>query len=222
MPRGLAVRVGAALLVLAVLALVGLRLYGVPRFTSAGTQVALAEGARAELAAALRPEKPVLAPAAPENLNSSDPIGHLVVPSLGIDGIVYPVGKARDGSMDVTQNAWTVGWYQPGGVFPGKAGDSVMTCHQHWYTGDGLCRDLHSVAAGAEIDVKLVGGVVRHFKVDDVHTVGWSADTSSLGLFVTSGPARLSIVTCGGTWDVKTQNYSLRVIVNAHLADSTA
>jgi sortase (surface protein transpeptidase) len=150
-------------------------------------------------------------------------MGCIVIPSLQIDAVVFPVGLAKDGTtMDVTQDAWTVGWWNggTGGVVPGRAGDSVMTCHNHWYSGDALCQNLYTIAAGAVVDVVLKDGSTHRFKVDTVQTV--ASDATVPGLFDATGPARLSIITCGGNWDNKTQNYSLRVIVNAHLASVPA
>jgi sortase (surface protein transpeptidase) len=226
-PFVLWIRASSVALILLLLAAAAFWIYGVPRLRPAGNvggavacvgTCASAEGFQAELGAGL--EHHVAAPVAPPAPDTSaDPIGHLLVPSLGIDGVIYPVGTARDGSMDVTENAWTVGWWKYG-IRPGSAGDSVMTCHNHWYTGEALCRDLHSVATGAEVDVRLVDGTTRRFKVDTVQTVAWNTQVN--GLFDTHGPARLSIVTCGGTWDTRTQNYSLRVIITAHLAEGTA
>ena len=37
------------------------------------------------------------------------------------------------------------------------------------------------------------------------------------GLFATTGPPRLSLITCGGSWDKAKQSFTLRVIVDAHL-----
>jgi sortase (surface protein transpeptidase) len=198
---------GAVLLVGA-----GIWVFGLPHGSQPRTHVTAikqnSEATAIELAAALAPPAPP-PPAGPP------PPGQLIIPSLNISGAVFPVGVDRDGNMDVTKNAFTVGWYSPGPV-PGQTGDSVMTCHNQWYSVDkALCYSLYTIQNGAEVMTKDAKGNTRHFRVDRVLTVPFNASVPDL--FSTAGPPRLSVITCGGVWDRKNNIFTLRVIVDAHL-----
>jgi hypothetical protein len=57
--------------------------------------------------------------------------------------------------------------------------------------------------------------VSHHFKVTKVQSVAYNATVP--GLFVPTGAARLSLITCGGKWDVKKGEYLQRVIVDSIL-----
>jgi sortase (surface protein transpeptidase) len=135
---------------------------------------------------------------------------------LGIDAAVLPVGIDKDGYMDVTKTASTVGWYRLGPV-PGQPGNAVMTCHNQWYdTSRALCYDLHTVPVGADVYTSTGQGVGRRWKVVAVQAVAYNATVP--GLFTDVGEPRLSIITCGGRWDPARQMFSLRIIVRARLA----
>jgi len=173
-----------------------------------------------ERAAALAP-----APAPPDPSPAPSPSAAAPVPgpyptelaiqSLGIDGQVLPVGVDKHGNMNVTSTAFTAGWYHLGPA-PAQGGDAVVTCHNEWYSVvRALCYNLGKIAVGADITVKDGFGVLHQFKVDEVQTVPYNASVP--GLFATTGPPRLSLITCGGTWDKAKQSFTLRVIVDAHL-----
>jgi hypothetical protein len=155
---------------------------------------------------------------APSTTSAPAPAGaRLRIPALEIDADVLPVGIAKDGNMDVTTTAFTVGWYRYGPA-PGRAGDAVMTCHNQWEGAPhALCYDLHSVSPGTDVLTTNADGTLHHWKVASIDSVPY--DSVVPGLFATTGAARLSIITCGGDWDSARQIFSLRVIVSARLAD---
>ena len=160
---------------------------------------------------------PVKATSAPLGPTTSAP-GELMVPSVGIDGPVFPVGIDRSGNMDVTKSAFTAGWYNRGPA-PGQPGIAIFACHNTWYTAPrALCFNLHLVQPGAVIATKDARGNVHHWVVDSLKYYPYSAIVD--GLFVSGGPARISIITCAGTWLPKQQVYTQRLIVGAHLADA--
>jgi LPXTG-site transpeptidase (sortase) family protein len=125
------------------------------------------------------------------------------------------VGIAKDGSMAVTNESYTVGWYKLG-TAPGDPGDAVITGHLDWYdTSHAVFFNLKDLRAGDEIDVQRLDGVTKHFRVTSVATVAYNASVP--GLFVGGGPSRLSLITCGGPWDARKGEYLQRVIVDSAL-----
>ena len=145
------------------------------------------------------------------------PPGRLIIPRLGVNAQVLGVGIAKDGSMAVTNESYTVGWYKLG-VVPGDAGDAVITGHLDWYdTSHAVFYNLKALRAGDDIEVQRLDGVTKHFTVTSTATVAYNASVP--GLFVAGGPSRLSLITCGGPWDARKGEYLQRVIVNAALVN---
>ena len=179
------------------------------RVVDSGGDVALEQAAAIHLAAPL----PTDAPAAPAG---PPPPGRLVISSIGVNAPVRAVGVAADGSMAVTNESYDVGWYSPG-VVPGNPGDAVIDGHLDWYdTSQAVFYNLKSVHPGDDIEVQRLDGISKHFRVTRVTTVSYNASVP--GLFANSGSPRLTLITCGGSWDKKLGQYLQRVIVDAELA----
>ncbi|MFN2464424.1 MAG: class F sortase [Candidatus Dormibacteria bacterium] len=159
------------------------------------------------------------ADATPGPVAPSDPPGpgRLVIPRIGVDAPVRAVGLDKDGAMGVTNTSNDVGWYSPG-VQPGDAGDAVMDGHLDWYdTSQAVFYNLHQLQKGDLVQVQRLDGANRQFRVTGVTKVAYNASVP--GLFATSGPPRLSLITCGGSWDKKLGEYLERVIVDAELVE---
>ena len=168
-----------------------------------------------ERAAAIQVAAPAQTQAAPAVSGGPPPPGRLVVPRIGVNAQVLGVGLAKDGSMAVTSQSYTVGWYNRGPA-PGDAGDAVMTGHLDWYdTSRAVFYNLKNLRAGDGIEVQRLDGVTKNFRVTSVITVAYNASVP--GLFVTGGPSRLSLITCAGAWDARSGQYLQRVIVDAAL-----
>lgn len=145
------------------------------------------------------------------------PPGRLIITKISVDAPVVAVGTDSNGNMAVTNHSWDTGWYDRG-PSPGDAGDAVITGHLDWYdTSQAVFFNLHRLAPGDEITVQRLDGVTHRFRVTSVQTVPYNAHPA--GLFATSGPPRLSLITCGGTWDRKLGQYTSRVVVDSELID---
>ncbi|HXA42388.1 MAG TPA: class F sortase [Candidatus Solibacter sp.] len=161
-----------------------------------------------EQAAALKPTP------SPTDTGGPLPPGRLVVRSIGVNAQVLPVGVDK-GAMAVTNESYDVGWYKFGPA-PGDPGDAVIDGHLDWYdTSRAVFFNLKHIQIGDDIEVQRLDGVSHHFKVTSVQSVAYNATVP--GLFDTSGPSRLSLITCGGTWDFKKGEYLQRVIVDSTL-----
>lgn len=177
-----------------------------------GADVALERAAAITVAdAPPSPAAPVTAsgPAGPP------PPGRLLIPSIGVNAPVRAVGLDKDGAMGVTSTSYDVGWYSPG-VAPGNPGDAVIDGHLDWYdTSRAVFYNLRQVHIGDDIEVQRLDGVTKHFRINSVTTVAYNASVP--GLFANSGAPRLTLITCGGSWDRKLGQYTQRVIVDASL-----
>jgi sortase (surface protein transpeptidase) len=149
-------------------------------------------------------------------INPKPPVATIAIPSLGISGQVIPVDLAKDGSMGVTNQSNNMGWWDRGPL-PGQPGDSVVGGHLDWYdTPHAIFFNLKNIKQGADIFVKRTDGTSFHFVVYQVRNVAYNARIPDL--FDGAGPPRLTLITCGGVFDARSQNYSNRLLVDAHLA----
>jgi LPXTG-site transpeptidase (sortase) family protein len=143
------------------------------------------------------------------------PPGRLIIPRIGVNATVVPVGVDSTGAMGVTSQSNDTGWYKLGPA-PGDAGDAVIDGHLDWYdTSRAVFYSLKELQIGDDIEVQRVDGVSHHFKVTRVQSVAYNATVP--GLFATSGPPRLSLITCGGQWDIRLGQYLQRVVVDSSL-----
>ena len=138
----------------------------------------------------------------------------LLIPTIGVDAHVEPLGVDADGSLATpAAHFCDVGWYSRG-VAPGDPGDAVFDGHLDWNGVPAVLWKLSSVRAGDMI-VVVRSGVKRTFRVDSIESVAY--DSHPANLFVTQGPPRLSLITCAGRWDARKQIYEQRLIVDAQL-----
>jgi sortase (surface protein transpeptidase) len=137
----------------------------------------------------------------------------LRIPSIGVDAPVVPVGLEPDGSMGIP-GAAEVGWFQPG-VRPGSAeGSAVLAAHVDYAGRRGAFFDLRRLPEGAEVFVSGADGREVRFVVDERVQVD-KQDLPVAELFRTRGPATLTLITCGGSFDRSARHYQDNIVVRA-------
>jgi sortase (surface protein transpeptidase) len=108
-----------------------------------------------------------------------------------------------------------VGWYELG-PSPGQPGSAVLAAHVDYGGQRGAFFDLRSVAPGAEVLVE-GDGTSRRFIVSGREQV--AKDAVRLERYFTAqGPARITLITCGGVFDRGVGHYRDNVILTADLA----
>ncbi|MFZ0214660.1 MAG: class F sortase, partial [Candidatus Dormiibacterota bacterium] len=107
--------------------------------------------------------------------------------------------------------------YQDGPA-PGQPGDAVIDGHLDWYTGPAVFANLAKLKPGDQIQVTMSSGQPITFQVKTLQSVPYTSAPS--GLFATSGPPTLSLVTCAGQWDAGKQVYLNRLVVTASAVPS--
>jgi len=146
----------------------------------------------------------------------ADP-SRLLIPSLAIDAQVEGLGVDGTGAMETPQNLWNVGWFKPG-PSPGAEGDAVIDGHVGLPGYPLIFSNLSLISPGAELIVVYADGTRGRFTVTGLSS--WPADSEPPGLFATTGPARLSLITCTGRYDSLDRTYADRLIVEAEYAGS--
>lgn len=136
----------------------------------------------------------------------------LVVPRVGLDALILPVGRDADGAMAAPATLDDVGWFDQGPL-PGHSGDAVIDGHFGLPGQPAVFGNLGRLQLGDGIEVVAPDGGRVAFRVVSVTTVQASAVVP--GLFSRAGPARLSLITCAGAWENSLHSYTDRLIVEA-------
>lgn len=137
----------------------------------------------------------------------------VLLPSLGVDGVVLPAGVNPMNDLDVPPDAATLVWYRHGPT-PGALGSAVIAGHLNWRGERGVFADLAAVSVGDVVTVAYDDGSQREFAVRAVELVPKPA-VSVNGVFARRGERLLRLVTCGGEFDDATNHYRSNVIVTA-------
>ncbi len=136
----------------------------------------------------------------------------LVIPRIGVDAHIEPLGLDHQGAMASPGDLDTVGWFNRG-PGPGEPGDAVIDGHLGLPSEPAVFRDLRLLRPGDAIQMVWPDGRVADFRVASSEMVAASAQPA--GLFGRGGPARLSLITCAGQWEQSVRSYSDRLIVTA-------
>lgn len=142
----------------------------------------------------------------------------LVVPRIGIEAVVVPVGVTPDGQLEAPVDYRRAGWYQDGPA-PGEPGRAILDGHVDSRTGPAVFYRLRELRHGDEITIRLGGtGEVRTFVVRESSRY-W---TDEVPLDLVYGPSdrpELVLITCAGRFDRGGGGYQQRQIVIAAMHD---
>ena len=138
----------------------------------------------------------------------------LILPALGVDAAVVPVGVGPGGALTIPDNARVIGWWS-GGAAPGSpVGTVLMAGHvDSAQTGLGALARLSQAPVGARLTVRGTGSemtyVVRARRRYLKQDLPWRT------IFAQGELPRLVLVTCGGAFDSSTLHYTDNVVVIA-------
>lgn len=137
------------------------------------------------------------------------------IANIGVDAPVAPVGiDLAQGALDVPVNIDRTGWWRDGAA-PGDANGTVLIAGHvdSARRGAGAFFRLKNARAGMRVAVTSTDGRTRTYRITSVSTM--PKPQLPLGVFTTSGPARLALVTCGGPFDAASGHYRDNVVVMA-------
>lgn len=139
----------------------------------------------------------------------------VTIDRLGLNGTtVVSVGVEPNGEMTIPPPR-DVGWYRLG-PRPGEPGSAVLAGHIASQGIDGAFRHLDRLGEGDEIWVAFDDGTSLRFVVS--HTFQVDKDELPIDdLFARSGPPRVALITCGGSFDYDARSYEDNVVVVADL-----
>ena len=138
----------------------------------------------------------------------------LVVPALGVDTAVEPVGVQADGQMAIPDDVDRVGWYRFGSA-PGGPGSAVIAGHvDDAEQGPGALEPLRGASVGDEIAVTDATGTTTRWRVVARELIQKKVLPLDR-LFARTGEPRLTLITCGGPFLPEFSSYRDNVVVVA-------
>jgi hypothetical protein len=136
------------------------------------------------------------------------------IEGLGIAAPVDAVGTHPDGTMEIPEDVRRAGWYRHGSSPGETSGSTVVTSHvDSEDQGPGAFFELPEVSRGDRIELETDHGTVA-YAVTALTRYG-KEELPIADLFLTSGPHRLVLITCGGDFDPATRSYAENVVVIA-------
>jgi Sortase domain len=135
-------------------------------------------------------------------------------PALRLRAPVVPVGTDAGGALQLPDDTGTLGWWA-GGALPGASrGTVVLAGHLDTVRdGPGVMAAVVQQRVGARLQLVATGGGTTSYRVVAVRSYPKAALPAAI--FAAAGPARLVLVTCGGTFDQESHHYSDNVVVYA-------
>lgn len=147
------------------------------------------------------------------------PGGHLVIPTLGVNASIEPVGVSADGNLAVpTQKPWDgVGWYQDG-PYPGTQGSAVIDGHLDRPGGSpAVFWNLRNLHIGDIVMVITPGEKPLHFRVLKMRD--YAPEHAPLQtIFENKTGVFLNLITCAGQWIPSQHQTTLRLVIYTTLA----
>lgn len=164
------------------------------------------------------PAAGIVPPAAPVSTVPATPAvpatpTRLILPGIGVDAPIEPVGLLPTGGLAVPDNPRVLGWWQSGAHPDSATGTVVIDGHVDTAGGGaGALFFLSRLSPGQQIVLDTDRGS-RHYIVSALRSYA-KADLPG-EVFATTGRARLTLITCGGAFDRHTHQYTDNIVVYA-------
>ncbi|AQQ55268.1 class F sortase [Planococcus lenghuensis] len=137
------------------------------------------------------------------------------IPGIAVSAEVKPVGVLANGQMGVPADTVSVGWFEPG-IRPGNIGNAVIAGHVDSRSGPAVFFHLKELKPGDEITVSDGEGQKLVFVVREIES--YKANDAPLDkIFGATDRRMLNLITCTGTFNGTTDDYSERLVVYSEL-----
>ena len=152
-------------------------------------------------------------PVGPE-MASSPPVT-ISIPDLKVSSAMERLDLEPDNNLSVPGDPDKTGWYV-GGPAPGVLGPAVIAGHVTWDGSPAVFFKVGSMKPGQPIEVGRRDGSTAVFEVEKVTQVAKSKFQTE-AVYGSINHAGLRLITCGGTYDKKSNRYLDNVVVFAKL-----
>jgi LPXTG-site transpeptidase (sortase) family protein len=140
----------------------------------------------------------------------------IIIQKIGVDAYVQKVGIDQDKKIAVPNNVHLAAWFTES-VRPGENGLSIIDGHVSGRKTEGVFKNLKSLQIGDTFNIERGNGTKLTFKVFETRTV---PEGEAAAILFSQNPkvlSQLNLITCGGEFNKKSQQYSDRVIISAQL-----
>lgn len=139
----------------------------------------------------------------------------VLIPAIGVDAAIGPLGLDAAGALEVPTVYADAGWYEPGPE-PGERGPAVVAGHVDDYTGPAVFFRLTELLPGQEIQIQAADGTAVTFVVRSSETYSKS-EFPTAKVYDPTENAQLRLITCGGGYDGAARRYLDNVVVYADM-----
>lgn len=149
-------------------------------------------------------------------LMRTSPPTRISIPALKITEPVIGLGQRADGTMQVPDDARSVGWYTKAPT-PGALGPAILAGHVDYHGRPGTFAHLARLKPGATVGIDRADGSTAMFAVTKVerHPKNEFPTDAVYGAIEHAG---LRLITCGGDFDRTTGHYEDNIVVYATLS----
>ena len=147
---------------------------------------------------------------------TTSPPTRLSIPALKISQPVIGLGQRADGTMQVPDDAQSVGWYTKAPT-PGALGPAIVAGHVDYKNRPGTFARLADLKPGDTVNIDRADGSMAMFTVTKVerHPKNRFPTTAVYGPINHAG---LRLITCGGDFDPTAGHYEDNIVVYANLS----
>jgi sortase (surface protein transpeptidase) len=149
----------------------------------------------------------------PTSIRPPSRTGHLLIPAIGVDSPLIPLGVTSNRTLEVPKDYGVAGWFT-GGPFPGEPGPAVVAGHVDSISGPAVFYRLRELQKGDVIVVSRKGGLRSRFRVESLRWFSKSAFPTDLVYGFVDTPV-LRLITCGGAFDSSAGHYVDNLVVFA-------
>lgn len=142
---------------------------------------------------------------------------YIRIPKLGVSARVLQVGVTSSGALGTPTNVFDTAWYT-GSSKPGLPGATLIDGHVSSWTTHGVFYGLKNLVAGDRLEIERGDGTKLEYTVNKVAAYDENnVDMSALMVPIKPGTSGLNLITCGGKFDSKSNEFTQRIAVFATL-----
>lgn len=141
---------------------------------------------------------------------------YIRIPAINVEARVMSVGVNSRGNINTPTNLNDTAWYD-GSAKPGQEGQVFIDGHTSFSSGIAAAfNNLHKLNKGDKIDIEKGNGEIIKYRVVDQKTVGTNDVDMGEALNPPKGVEKgLTLMTCTGTFNYRTQTADKRLIIYA-------
>ncbi len=145
----------------------------------------------------------------------------ITLPSINSSGCIIRVGIDQDNAIAVPGNIHLAGWYT-NSPLPGKKGVSIIDGHVSGKYNPGIFKKLKQLRTGDQYKIEFGDKSTKTFQVVSVKEYTPDETTKKMYEQSTSIERQLNLITCGGQFDKKSNQYEKRILVTSKLVTASS